>query len=246
MSYAITGFHAIAESIANGKAGGCLYVARRDGRVGELVRSAQSRKIEVRGASEAELERLCGHQDHRGAVLVTNSSPEHEIGSLKKFLKGLSSEQALVLLLDGVTDPHNLGAVVRTADQFAVDLLIVPQRRAAHETESVARVSAGAHVYVPLLVAANLNGAVAQLKEAGFWVYGAAADGEEASSVDLRGRTALVLGSEGRGLGRLLREHCDGIVGIKTRGHVDSFNVSVAAGILLYEARRQQWGGEAP
>lgn len=246
MSYTVTGFHAIAESIARGKASGCLYVSRRGSRVDELARSARSRKIEVREASEAELGRLCGHNDHRGAVLVTDSSPEHEVTSLKEFLLGLSSEEALVLLLDGVTDPHNLGAVIRTADQFAVDLLIVPQRRAAHESESVARVSAGAHVYVPLLVAANMARAVAQLKEAGFWIYGAAADGKEASSVDLRGRTALLLGSEGRGMGRLLRERCDEIIGIKTRGHLDSFNVSVAAGILLYETRRQQWSSGAP
>lgn len=241
MSFTVTGLHAIAESIERGKANECLYVARRDGRVGELAASARSRRIEVRDASEAELERLCGHRDHRGAVLVTSASPEHGVRNLKEFLQGLSSEQALVLLLDGVTDPHNLGAVIRSADQFAVDLLIVPHRRAAHETETVARVSAGAHVYVPLLVAGNLADAVTQLKEAGFWVYGAAAGGKEASSVDLRGRTALVLGSEGKGIGRLLRERCDEIVGITTRGHLDSFNVSVAAGILLYEARRQQW-----
>lgn len=237
----ITGFHAIAESIERSGAHACLFVARRGGRVGDLITRAQSSKIEVRDATDAELERLCGHREHRGAVFVADSAPEHEIRNLKVFLKNLSGEQALVLLLDGVTDPHNLGAVMRTADQFDVDLLVVPQRRAAHETETVARVSAGAHVYVPLFVAGNLVGAVTQLKEAGFWVYGAAAGGKEAAAVDLRGRTALVLGSEGTGIGRLLRERCDEIIGIKTRGHLDSFNVSVAAGILLYETRRQQW-----
>lgn len=242
MSVAITGFHAIEESIAEGSSNACLYVARTDGRVGKLVERALSRKVEVRNASESELDRLCGHRDHRGAVLVAESSPQRDVGSLKEFLTKLSREQALVLLLDGVMDPHNLGAIIRTADQFAVDLVVVPQHRAARETETVARVSAGAHVYVPLLVAGNLTSAVTELKDAGFWIYGAAAGGKDASSVDLRGKTALVVGSEGRGIGRLLRERCDEVVGIRTRGHLDSFNVSVAAGILLYEIRRQQWG----
>jgi len=174
--------------------------------------------------------------------LVLDKAPGKPIGTLKSFLQALTGSQALVLLLDGVTDPHNLGAVLRSADQFAVDLVVVPERRAAHETETVARVSAGANVYVPMIAVPNLASVVADLKASEFWIYGAAAEGKSAGSLDLRGRTALLLGSEGRGLGRLLRERCDELVAIPTRGHVDSFNVSVAAGILMYEARRQQWG----
>lgn len=241
MSIPLTGYHAIEETLTAGGARGRLFLSHGGGRVERLVRLACAANVGVVRETDAALDRLCGHRDHRGAVLLLDDVPKREMASVKDYAHALGREHALVLVLDGITDPHNLGAVMRSADQFAVDLLVIPRRRAARETETVARVSAGASAYVPLVVAANLAAELAELKKLGFWVYGAAVDGQSIASVDLRGRTVIVLGSEGKGIGRLVRDRCDGIVSIATRGHVDSFNVSVAAGILMYEVRRQQW-----
>jgi 23S rRNA (guanosine2251-2'-O)-methyltransferase len=216
-------------------------VSRGGRRIDELIGLARSKMVGVKRESSTTLDHLCGHREHRGVVLILERPPLRANFTLKDFVASLREDQILVLILDGVTDPHNLGAIMRSADQFAVDLLIVPQRRAAHETETVARASAGANAYVSLVVASNLANAVDLLKKNGFWIYGADVGGRSISEVDLHGRTVIVLGSEGRGIGRLLRERCDELIGIETRGHVDSFNVSVAAGILMYEARRQHW-----
>lgn len=241
MSTSLTGYHAVEEAIKSGPSGAVLFVARSGKRIDELIGLARDRGIEVRRETEATLGALCGHHDHRGLVLTYEKAISRKEPDLKEFIKNLGSDQSLVVVLDGVTDPHNLGAVMRSADQFAVDLVLIPQRRAVHETETVARASAGANAYVPLVVTPNLVNALERLKAHGFWVYGADVEGRTISQVDLRGRTAIVLGSEGRGISRLLREKCDELIKIDARGHVDSFNVSVAAGILMYEARRQQW-----
>ncbi len=241
MSTSLTGFHVIEETLRGGGKALELLISRKGRRLEELAALAKEKGVSVRRASDRELTVASGRSDHRGIVLVVDGDPARKERGLKGALSELAEETAMVLILDGVTDPHNLGAIMRSADQFAADLVIIPQRRAVHETETVARASAGANVYVPLIIAPNLAGALSLLKEEGFWIYGADMRGRKLSEVDLRGRTALVLGSEGRGLGRLLSERCDELVGIETRGHVDSLNVSVAAGIFMYETRRQQW-----
>lgn len=242
MGTVVTGFHAIEEALRAGAPAERLVVSGKGRRIEELSRRARSGSVRVVHERAEVLDRLCGHSDHRGAVLLLESSPGREAASVRACGDLLRAEECLVVVLDGITDPHNLGAIMRSADQFGVDLLVIPRRRAAGETETVGRVSSGANAYVPLVVAANLSTELGELKKLGFWVYGAAAGGKSAQRLDLRGRTALVLGSEGRGLGRLVRERCDELIAIPSRGHVDSFNVSVAAGILMYEVRRQQWG----
>lgn len=236
----LTGYHAIRERLAAGAAGTTLIVSRGDRRTAELIALARSVKAEIRECAEEELTRLCGRGDHRGAALELDAvGPEAE--RLDAFLERLEAPQALVLVLDGITDPHNLGAILRSADQFQADLVILPNRRSARETETVARTSAGANVYVPVALVPNVTRALDALKQKGFWIYGADANGSPLAKTALTGRTALVLGSEGEGIHRLVAEHCDAMIAIPTRGHIASLNVSVAAGILLYEARRQQW-----
>jgi 23S rRNA (guanosine2251-2'-O)-methyltransferase len=144
------------------------------------------------------------------------------------------------VILDEITDPHNYGAILRSCDQFAVDLVVTRTRRIAKYAEIVSKTSAGADAWVPVAETANLTRALGSLKEAGFWIYGADMAGDAVWSRDLRGRTAIVLGSEGTGVGRLLKEQCDALVGIPSRGRIDSLNVSVAAGVLLYEVNRQR------
>jgi 23S rRNA (guanosine2251-2'-O)-methyltransferase len=161
--------------------------------------------------------------------------------SLKEFIAGLEeNNDALVVILDEITDPHNYGAILRSCDQFGVDLVITRNRRTAKHADVIATTSAGAAAWVPATEVANLPRAVDELKEAGFWIYGADMAGEAVYTRDLRGRTAIILGGEGGGISRLLKEKCDALAAIPTQGRIDSLNVSVAAGVLLYEARRQR------
>ena len=147
-----------------------------------------------------------------------------------------------VIVLDSVTDPHNVGAVIRSCDQFGASLVILPQARSANDiahNEVIARASAGAAAWVPVCVVSNAVRTVQRLKDAGFWVYGADAGGETLASVDFARRTVIVMGSEGKGISPLLSKQCDSIVSVPTCGKIDSLNVSVAAGILLYERYRR-------
>jgi 23S rRNA (guanosine2251-2'-O)-methyltransferase len=168
--------------------------------------------------------------------------------SLEDFIAGLEEQSqlkqrdALVLILDEITDPHNYGAILRCCDQFGVDLVLGRNRRSAKHAGVISQTSSGAVSWVAQAETANLVRAMEDLKEAGFWIYGAEMEGKPVYTTDLSGRVAFVLGSEGSGISRLLRERCDGMVGIPSVGSIDSLHVSVAAGVLFYEVRRQRAG----
>jgi 23S rRNA (guanosine2251-2'-O)-methyltransferase len=214
--------------------------------------------VPVRRVRRSELDALAGKVEHRGAGLLlagelgaaqpaaggakaAADGPAGEgAASLRERLASISSPTALILLLDEINDPRNLGAILRSADQFGVELVILPTRRAARQTQAVVLSSAGASLYVPLHSLPSLASGLESVKEAGFWVYGADLGGRRLDTVRFEGRVALVLGSEGSGLRRLVRERCDLLVRIPSGGRVDSLNVSVAAGILMHEIRRQQ------
>ena len=238
MSY-LTGFHAIEELIKSGKAKGPLLVCGAGPRARAIVTLAVERKIPVNRVGEHELDRIA--RGHRGIALTVESGEETNETTVEEFIAGLEEGQdAIVVILDSITDPHNYGAILRSCDQFGVGLVVVASRRAAKDGETVSKTSAGASAWVPIATIPNLVRAAELLKEAGFWVYGADMDGEAVDKKDLSGRVALAMGSEGAGLARLLRETCDGMVSIPAQGQVDSLNVSVAAGVLLYEASRQR------
>ena len=240
----LSGFHAIEERIKSGRSCGPLLVAKPGPRAKELTILAKERKIQIDRVGTADLDRLA--PDHRGIVLeVDEAGPEAEV-SLEEFLAGLGEGgDALVVVLDEITDPHNYGAILRSCDQFRVDLVITRHRRTAKHADVVAKTSAGASAWVPQAETANLRRALEDLKEAGFWIYGADMEGDPAYSRDLRGRTAIVLGGEGTGISRLLRECCDAMISIPCLGRIDSLNVSVAGGVLFYEVMRQRKRGSA-
>jgi 23S rRNA (guanosine2251-2'-O)-methyltransferase len=152
----------------------------------------------------------------------------------------LAAPDPLVVVLDGVTDPHNLGAVLRVAEGAGASGVVIPKDRAAGVTAAAVKASAGASEHVPIARVTNLRRAIDRMKEAGLWVYAAEVGGTPYTELDLTGPVGLVLGSEGRGMRRLVREGCDGAVSIPMLGAVGSLNVSVAAAVLLYEARRQR------
>lgn len=247
MGEKVYGFHAIEEALKKARHGSTLYIARgAEGRVAELDREARlTGKVAVRKVSRTELERMMPGVDLRGALLDmggprSGASRLQEV-SVKEFCEGLGeSDGALVLMLDGITDPHNLGAILRSADQFGVDLVIIPERRAVQANETVFKVSSGAAQYVKIATVTNLSRELDTLKDYGFWIYGADMAGDNSYTESFSHRSVIVMGSEGDGISQLVRKKCDHITSIPMRGHIDSLNVSVATGILLYEFRRQE------
>jgi len=238
MTY-LTGFHAIEERIKSGRSCGPLLTAKAGPRAREIVTLAVNRKIRLERVGAFELDGIA--PGNRGIALqVEDNSASADI-SLEDYLAGIGERQdALVLILDEITDPHNYGAILRCCDQFAVDLVVSRNRRNAKHAEVISKTSSGAVSWVAQAETPNLVRAMEDLKEAGFWIYGADMEGEPVYSKDLSGKVAFVLGGEGSGISRLLREQCDGMVGIPSSGRIDSLNVSVAAGVLLYEVRRQR------
>ena len=239
----LTGFHAIEERIKSGRPCGSLLVAKPGPRAKELTFLANERKIRLERVGTADLDRLAG--DHRGIALEVDEGGGETITSLEEFLESIGKERegrrdVLVTILDEITDPHNYGAILRSCDQFGVDLVITRNRRSAKNADVVAKTSAGASAWVPQAETPNLPRAAEMLKEEGFWIYGADMEGESVYKKDLRGRTAVILGGEGAGISRLLRESCDAMISVPSVGRIDSLNVSVAAGVLFYEVMRQR------
>jgi 23S rRNA (guanosine2251-2'-O)-methyltransferase len=237
----LIGFHAVvarlrhhAESVQT------IFVdaARRDRRMRELIDRAETAGVAVQAVDERRLQAMAGHDGHQGVVAVVDSALPHV--TLEDVVEGVS-EPLLLLILDGVTDPHNLGACLRSADAFGVHALIVPKDRAVGVNATVAKAASGAVDTVPVVSVTNLARAMRDLKERGVWLVGADADGSEnLFAAELSGPMAWVLGAEGTGLRRLTRELCDRVVSIPLHGSVSSLNVSVAAGVCLFETRRQR------
>ena len=246
-----TGFHSVEEKIRssqNKKETGLKILYANPGpRVKKIISQAKTQGIPCSETTEKELNSLVSNlsetaKEHRGIVLISEN--EKQISENKvdfdQFLKSIENkDSSIVVILDSITDPHNVGAIIRSCDQFGVDLVVLPERRGASESEIIGRSSAGASAWVQTSVVSNLVRTVEKLKEAGFWIYGADAGGETAGQTSLQGKIALVMGSEGSGISRLLEEKCDKIISIPTCGKLDSLNVSVACGVLLYEIKRQ-------
>ena len=246
-----TGFHSVEEKIRssqNKKETGLKILYAKPGpRVKKIVSQAKTQGIPCSETTEKELNSLVSNlsetaKEHRGIVLISEN--EKQVSENKvdfdQFLKSIENkDSSIVVILDSITDPHNVGAIIRSCDQFGVDLVVLPERRGASESEIIGRSSAGASAWVQTSVVSNLVRTVEKLKEAGFWIYGADAGGETAGQTSLQGKIALVMGSEGSGISRLLEEKCDKIISIPTCGKLDSLNVSVACGVLLYEIKRQ-------
>ena len=256
----ITGFHVIEEYLKRGGSKGILYVVRRAEKAAAgdnkesrnkkknppaKSREARSSRIErleelalaagcrVVKSDTQELTRMYGDDSHRGALFAPVGKPAPK--SVDDFISRLHpNEPAVVLLLDGITDPHNVGAIIRSAHLFGVNVVVYPSRRSSGMNQTVLKASAGAAAHVSTVMVANIPREIKRLKQAGFWVYGAHMEGEALEKTNFPNRTAIVLGGEGKGLGRLVKEECDSLVSIPTKGRIDSLNVSVAAGIILY------------
>lgn len=217
-----------------------LQKGREDARTAELLQLAQAAGIRVEWRDAAELTKLSGSDRHQGACVNVRPAAALGEGALDELLDKMAVPPFL-LVLDGVQDPHNLGACLRTADAAGVNAVIVPRDRAAGLSPTVRKVASGAAESVPLIQVVNLSRTLRWLKERDVWIVGT--DDQAPKTIydsDLRGPLALVLGAEGAGLRRLTKENCDALVGIPMQGVVESLNVSVAAGVVLFEAKRQR------
>jgi 23S rRNA (guanosine2251-2'-O)-methyltransferase len=241
----VFGMHAVGSLLERDPARVAVLLAlesRADQRMSRVLELAERAKVPVRRVSRRELDELAAGLSHQGVVAETGTAPGFGEKELPGFLDALL-RPAFLLVLDGVQDPHNLGACLRSANAAGVDAVIIPRDRSAPLNATVRKVACGAAESLPVVRVTNLARTLRALRDAGIWVYGAAGEAESSLyEADLCGPLALVLGGEGRGLRRLTREHCDGLLSIPMAGAISSLNVSVAAGIFLFEARRQRSG----
>ena len=252
----ITGFHSIEEKVRSQKkdtpSAYKIYFSKPGPRVKKILAAAKEAGITCEQTNDAELDKFVSGldeslRDHRGIVMEISGSAKQPTANLVDFdswVKTHSSEsesRCTVVILDSITDPHNVGAIIRSCDQFGASLVVIPEHNSASDiagNEVIGRTSAGASAWVPVAIVNNLVRAAEQLKNAGFWIYGADAGGQNCRTIDFPAKSALIMGSEGTGIASLLEKQCDTIVSIPTCGKIDSLNVSVAAGVLLYEISR--------
>ncbi len=238
----LVGRNAVTEALKSGRGINKLWIASgdREGSVAEIAALAKERGIVVQYVERAKIEALAGGHRHQGVLAYVAPVPYAELEDILKAAE-VKGEAPFLVLLDELEDPHNLGALLRTADATGVHGILIPKRRSVSLNATVAKTSAGAVEYVPVARIGNIVQTLKKLKEKGFWVAGADMDGEKAYyEADLTGPLVLVVGSEGKGMSRLTKEACDFIVRMPMVGRINSLNASVAGSILMYESMRQR------
>ena len=238
----LVGRNAVTEALKSGRGINKLWIASgdREGSVAEIAALAKERGIVVQYVERAKIEALAGGHRHQGVLAYVAPVPYAELEDILKAAEA-KGEAPFLVLLDELEDPHNLGALLRTADATGVHGILIPKRRSVSLNATVAKTSAGAVEYVPVARIGNIAQTLKKLKEKGFWVAGADMDGEKAYyEADLTGSLVLVVGSEGKGMSRLTKEACDFIVRMPMVGRINSLNASVAGSILMYESMRQR------
>ena len=258
----IEGRNAVIEALRSGTVIDKIYIARgeTDATLGHIASTARGKGIVVAEADRRKLDAMSRTKSHQGVIAVAAVREYADVDDILRAARE-KGEAPLIVVCDELSDPHNLGAVIRTAECAGAHGVVIPKRRSAGLTAIVAKTSAGAVSYLPVARVANLTALLKQLKEEGLWVFGTAADGGtslyEADlkgaaaggstslyEADLRLPAAIVIGSEGDGMGRLVREQCDFLVSIPMRGQLNSLNASAAAAVVLYEAVRQRGSAE--
>lgn len=242
----IAGRNAIAEALRAGRAIDSLYVQRgeRGGALQALVKKAKEAGATIKEADPKKLDYLCGGANHQGVVAVAAVKEYATVEDLFRRAQE-KDEPPFFVVCDELEDPHNLGAILRTAECAGAHGVIIPKRRSVGLTYAVGKASAGAVEYLPVARVGNLPSLLEELKARGLWIYAADMDGAPWCQTDFTGPTALVIGSEGRGVGRLVKEKADFVVSLPLKGNINSLNASVAAGILCYEVARQRSGTKA-
>lgn len=239
----IAGRNAVSEALKSGRAIDSLYVQRgeKSGTLLALIARAKERGIPIKEADVKKLEHLTGGAVHQGVVAVAAVKEFSELEDVFA-LAAERDEPPFLLICDELEDPRNLGAVIRTAECAGAHGVVIPKRRSVGLTYAVGKASAGAVEYLPVVRVQNLASLLEDLKRRGVWIYAADMDGSPWCETDFTGPVALVIGSEGRGVGRLVKEKSDFVVSLPIKGRINSLNASVAAGVLCYEVCRQRAG----
>ncbi|MBQ3016307.1 MAG: 23S rRNA (guanosine(2251)-2'-O)-methyltransferase RlmB [Clostridia bacterium] len=237
----IIGRNAVKELLADGRDVEKIYIQKGEleGSINLLLGIASEKKIPIIELDRAKLDKMCGGARHQGIIAIAS---EQNYSSVEEILEYADSvgEKPFVIILDGVVDPHNLGAIIRSAECMGAHGIIIPKRRAVGLTATVAKASAGAMMHMRVAKVTNLSQTIDDLKEKGLWFYAADMDGDPVYKADLTGAVGIVLGSEGEGISRLVKEKCDFVISIPMYGKVNSMNVSCAAAVILSEVARQK------
>ena len=239
--FTIEGRNAVLEAFRSGKTIDKLFVLDgcQDGPVKSIIREAKKTDTIINFVDKERLDRLAGTGHHQGVVAQAAAYEYAEVEDILKAAKD-KGEAPFIFILDEIEDPHNLGAIIRTANQAGAHGVIIPKRRAVGLTATVAKTSAGAINYTPVAKVTNISKTIEDLKKQGMWFVCADMDGTTMYDLNLTGPIGLVIGNEGSGVGRLVKEKCDFVASIPMKGDVDSLNASVAAGVLAYEIVRQR------
>ena len=242
-SLVIEGRNAVLEALRSGKPMDKLYILDgcQDGPIRTIVREAKKHDVILQFVTKERLNQLSETGKHQGVIAHAAAYEYAQVEDMLELAKS-RGEDPFILLLDNIEDPHNLGAIIRTANLAGAHGVIIPKRRAVGLTATVARTSAGALNYTPVARVTNLKKTVEDLKKQGLWFVCADMDGTVMYDLDLKGPIGLVIGNEGEGVSRLMKENCDFVAGIPMKGDIDSLNASVAAGVLAYEIVRQRLG----
>lgn len=246
LPYLVIGRNAVREAVKSGKSIDRILVSKDpDGSLREILSLARDRKIVIREESRAKLDELCmpfGHggktANHQGIIAYAAGVEYCTVSDILKLAEE-RQEPPFVVVADGIMDPHNLGSIIRSAECAGVHGVVIGKRRSASVSAAAVKASAGATEYMKIAKVTNLSAALDELKKAGVWIAGADMQGTPMTQQNLKGAIALVIGNEGEGLGKLVREKCDFLVSIPICGQIDSLNASVAAGVLMFEKRRQ-------
>lgn len=239
----IAGRNSVNEALRSGRTIDSIYVARgnRTGALSALIAKAKEKGIAIKEADSKKLDFMCGNANHQGVVAVAAVKGYSTVEDILNLAKE-RNEQPFIIIADELEDPHNLGAILRTAECSGAHGVIVPRRRSVGLTYAVGKASAGAVEYVLVARVTNIAVTIEELKERGVWIYAADMEGKNWCTVDYKGPTAVVIGSEGFGVSRLVKEKSDFVISLPMMGKINSLNASVACGIICYEVARQREG----
>jgi len=238
----VEGRNPVIEALKSGRTVERIFVAKglQEGSIRQIISMARERHIVISEVERARLDAMSETKSHQGVIAIVSPYSYVEVDEILEYARE-KNEHPFIVILDEVSDPHNLGSILRTAEACGVHGVIISKRRAVGLTPTVAKASAGAIEYMNVAKVANISQTIKNLKENGLWVVGADMDGEKMYfEADLKGPIAIVIGSEGEGIGKLVKESCDFIVKLPMMGRISSLNASVAGGIIMYEAVRQR------
>ncbi len=235
----IEGRNAVMEALKNDREIDYIYIKKgeMEGSINKIIGKAKDKKILIKTVDKNKLDEMSESKNHQGIIAVAN---EYKYCDIEDILEQTSEKDSLFLILDEIEDPHNLGAIIRSAEASGVDAIIIPKRRACQVNATVEKTAAGATSHMKIARVTNLVQTIEKMKEKGIWIYSVDMDGSDYTRTDLKGKVALVIGNEGKGISRLIKEKSDFTISIPMKGSINSLNASVAASVIMFEAVRQR------